>query len=285
MLVPITRQTPTCTSQQNQCGELSRTQGLSKPQPESKYRQEAVQSGKQPSYGGRRQLISDGLHNPEQHLEKVKLLDHPFESLSVFKPDHFRSIGLLASRRVKTNEGRLSILQRLRKERDELISAQKARNEKIAWTAKALEARPDTLLLRKLQNRLDIEDKAVPELLEKGMGIIGDASLSPFFEPFDLPPKMSKTKFYGKMEGRFSDDREGKTYGKIRKAGVDPSLQQDHEGSPRRDHWRRPHASVTLWLKAVSAQTSLISCHNCDWGDNLVFFDPFVFVTFVILVS
>ena len=41
----------------------------------------------------------------------------------------------------------------------------------------------------------------------------------------------------------------------------------------------------TLWLKAVSAQTSLISCHNCDWGDNLVFFDPFVFVTFVILVS
>ena len=40
-----------------------------------------------------------------------------------------------------------------------------------------------------------------------------------------------------------------------------------------------------LWLKAVSAQTSLISCHNCDWGDNLVFFDPFVFVTFVILVS
>ena len=43
--------------------------------------------------------------------------------------------------------------------------------------------------------------------------------------------------------------------------------------------------SVTLWLKAVSAQTSLISCHNCDWGDNLVYFDPFVFVTFVILVS
>ena len=42
---------------------------------------------------------------------------------------------------------------------------------------------------------------------------------------------------------------------------------------------------VTPWLKAVSAQTSLISCHNCDWGDNLVFFDPFVFVTFVILVS
>ena len=40
-----------------------------------------------------------------------------------------------------------------------------------------------------------------------------------------------------------------------------------------------------LWLKAVSAQTSVISCHNCDWGDNLVFFDPFVFVTFVILVS
>ena len=43
---------------------------------------------------------------------------------------------------------------------------------------------------------------------------------------------------------------------------------------------RKPH-----WLKAVSAQTSLISCHNCDWGDNLVFFDPIVFVTFVILVS
>ena len=170
--------------------------------PESKYRQEAIQSGKQPSYGGRKQLIPDGLDNPEHHLEQAKLLEHPFESISMLKLNHARSIESLASQGVKMNEVRLAILQRLRRERDELVPSQKARNCKIAWTAKALGARPNTLLLRSLQDRLDIEDKAVPTLLEEGMGIIGDASVSPFFEPFDLPPKMSKTEFYGDMENR-----------------------------------------------------------------------------------
>jgi len=37
-----------------------------------KYRLEAVQSGKQPSYGGRTQLIPDGLQDPLKHLELAK---------------------------------------------------------------------------------------------------------------------------------------------------------------------------------------------------------------------
>ena len=168
----------------------------------SKYRREAIQSGRQPSYGGRTQLIPDGLNDPEKHLRRAKELRHPFESMEALKNSHEACLKELATKGPKINEYRLSVLENLRKEKKEMEWIQSRQNSKAAWTAKALGCKPNTALMRKLQHRLGLEDVEVPQLLEQGMGIIDDASKSPFFEHFEVPPKMSKEEYFGHTESR-----------------------------------------------------------------------------------
>ena len=169
---------------------------------ESKYRKEAVQSGRQPSYGKRTQLIPDGLDNPEEHLRRAKRLEHPFDSLNTLKGSHKANIDAISLQGVRINDARYATLQNLKREKEQLESSQQARNKTISWTARELGSRPNTLLMRQLQDRLNIEDKEVPKLMEEGMGIIGNALCSPFFDPFDLPPKMSTSEFFGDMHSR-----------------------------------------------------------------------------------
>ena len=52
------------------------------------YRLAAVDSGKQPTYGKRLQLIPDWDIGPVKHLELAKKLEHPFAKESSLKEDH-----------------------------------------------------------------------------------------------------------------------------------------------------------------------------------------------------
>lgn len=56
--------------------------------------------------------------------------------------------------------------------------------------------------MKRLQEFLGIEDHYVPELCLSGIGITGRASESPFFEPFEVPPSMSKKDFYSSTRER-----------------------------------------------------------------------------------
>lgn len=46
---------------------------------------DALGSGRQPSFGKRRQLIPDGINHPLRHLEEASKLTHPFDEESEVK--------------------------------------------------------------------------------------------------------------------------------------------------------------------------------------------------------
>ena len=182
--------------------ESSDSPGVSKAFPEKEpYRKAAVEAGKQPSYGKRLQLIPDGLSSPLDHLEAAKQLQHPFDSLATHKADHAKAVALFSSSPQELVARRFEALERLRTWERELRSQQVRENKRASWTAQKLGLKPNTVLMTRLQDLLDIEDKQVPQAFLKGLGITGKAAESPFFDDFPVPPSMSKEKFHaGKHE-------------------------------------------------------------------------------------
>lgn len=77
----------------------------------------------------------------------------------------------------------------------ELRAKQARQNLKAPWTAKRLGTRINTLLMERLQDVLGIEDTSVPDLCMKGISITGRASVSPFFESFEITPTMTREEF------------------------------------------------------------------------------------------
>ena len=172
------------------------------PETPSSYRQAAVQAGSQPSYGKRTQLIPDGLNDPLEHLSRAKRVPHPFDSLSSLKVDHEEAIKKISHSYQRVINQRFSCLDMIRKWKKELEEEQCRANDTAAWTAKRLGTKCNTLVMERLQKLLRIEDKKIPDVCLQGLRITGEASLSPFFEPFEIPPSMSKQEFLGNLSIR-----------------------------------------------------------------------------------
>ena len=149
----------------------------------------ALESGKQPSFGKRSQIISDGINDPERHLEEALKLDHPFNTSVSLKQDHRKVLDELKVSHLQDVKRRLTVLQtweRLAKS-EEVLKRQEKHDLRASHTAQRLGLKPRTGLMEKLQEIYQIEDRAVPLLCRTGMPIIGDALESPFFEPYSVP--------------------------------------------------------------------------------------------------
>ena len=168
------------------------------------YRLAAVQAGKQPSYGKRAQLIPDGLGSPIDHLSLAKKAEHPFDSLSVLKEDHRRALQALAADPQRVVADRFTSLDKLRQWSSELSRAQRNENAQASWTAQKLGLKPKTVLMKRLQRILHIEDTDVPQACLDGLRITGEASVSPFFESFPVPPSMGLSEFHSQKHARSS---------------------------------------------------------------------------------
>ena len=169
------------------------------------YRRDAVAAGKQPSYGKRVQLIPDGMHCPRRHLEIAKTLPHPFSSLEPLKSDHHRVVEILKREGKQIIKQRLEALHDLEVRAETLRQRQQAANRDAAWTAKKLGCKIQTLLMQSLQEDLGIEDKEVPRACMQGLGIVGNASESAFFEPFLVPASVSWGKYLATCQSRSQD--------------------------------------------------------------------------------
>ena len=168
-----------------------------------KYRLEAVQSGKQPSYGGRQQLIPDGLQDGRKHLELAKKLQHPFFGVSSLKDDHKEVV-----QKILTTKAAELVAYRVKKLKDlealvsECEAAQMAENSGASWTARKLGLNAKTVAMRRIQETLHIEDREVPDACLTGLRILGPASISNFFEPFEVKPTMTDSEFYSDLRTR-----------------------------------------------------------------------------------
>ena len=171
------------------------------PEPANCYRSAAVQAAKQPSYGKRQQLILDGLLDPSRHIEEAKKLQHPFDALTVLKTDHQTALDSLRDPQTLIAK-RFESLDMLRAWVNELKPQQTVENRSASWTAKKLGCKPNTLVMRRLQTLLQIEDAEVPDLCLSGLRITGPASESPFFEDHDVMPTMSQHEFLSGLSER-----------------------------------------------------------------------------------
>ena len=168
----------------------------------NKYRLDALKSARQPSYGKRTQLIDEGLHSPSEHLRRAKLLNHPFDDHNGLKADHTAALDFMSKDPETINSRRLDTLRWLEREASRLEQAQAQDNSRASWTARKLGLRPKTALMRRLQELLGLEDTMVPDACLMGLGIIGQASKSPFFADFEVPPSVSKEEYYSGMQDR-----------------------------------------------------------------------------------
>eukprot|EP00435_Cladocopium_sp_Y103_P061120 s489_g22.t1 len=166
------------------------------------YRAARVEASSQPSYGKRTQLIPDGLGSPGDHLQVAKNLSHPFSASLSLKSIHRDAINLLREDAQSLIANRFKSIDLVRKWESELGSQQKRGNLRASWTATKLGTKPNTVLMRKLQNLLQIEDKELPDLCLSGMSITGRALCSPFFDSFEIPPSMSSEEFFADLVPR-----------------------------------------------------------------------------------
>eukprot|EP00435_Cladocopium_sp_Y103_P048347 s363_g14.t1 len=156
-----------------------------------------VESGRQPGYGKRTQLIPDGLNDPRLHLDEALKLKHPFDSLTSLKQDHRNALEKAKRIDQECNRSRLETLY-LWKEwgRSKSIQKLQTEHESLASnTAKRLGRKPRTALMELIQRVYSIEDKAVPKLCLTGMPIIGEALESPFFSEWRVPAAITVAEF------------------------------------------------------------------------------------------
>ena len=165
----------------------------------------AVESGRQPSFGKRRQLIPDGLQNPREHLKRALELSHPFDSISSVKEDHLRNVDWEKTQE-DPNRERLSLLGRLESlARDpKVLERDPKLKEGSSFTFKKIGQKLNLGLMERVQEWVEMEDKAIPLVCRQGLNITGRASCSPFFSEFEEPQKVRISEFLATAKRRSS---------------------------------------------------------------------------------
>ena len=161
----------------------------------------ALEAGKQPSYGKRVQLIEDGINDELVHLNLAKDLIHPFSTLDVLKQEHKEALEFTEVECDLANLKRLKTLARWRElaESSEVKSLQAEHHKKAGIAARKLGLKPRTALLSRLGKIYRVEDTAVPELCLTGMPIVGTALTSAFFQPYEVPARLTLAELLKKV--------------------------------------------------------------------------------------
>ena len=161
----------------------------------------AVESGRQPGYGKRVQLIHDGLNDQFRHVELAKTLDHPFNSLGGLKEAHGSVVEGLSDTGGVDIRKRLAVLERWKglAASSEVAKSQASDDMSACRGANKLGRKPRTAFMKVVGSMYGIEDKAVPDLCLTGMPIVGRALESPFFFPYEVPSTISVRELLGSV--------------------------------------------------------------------------------------
>ena len=169
-------------------------------------RANALYSGRQPSFGKRKQLIMDGINHPLRHLKEASTLRHPFDQEIEVKPIHMSCLKaeVLMDDPIKTRSALLEKLESLSldpevRRRDEELKGRAG----IAFTKLGMKL--NLGLMERVQKEAHMEDSAIPLLCSVGLPITGLASESPFFVRHEEPQKVSLQEFTNTCKRRRTD--------------------------------------------------------------------------------
>ena len=163
-----------------------------------------LESGKQPGYGKRTQLIPNGLQSTKKHVQEALKLIHPFTTLVSLKDDHQAALENQRDSWKDTIQDRLKVLASWRQlaKSSDTLDLQTSHEDLACENARLLGRKPRTALMEILTQRYQIEDKEVPKLCLTGMPIVGEALESPFFEPHRIPAAITLQELLASSERR-----------------------------------------------------------------------------------
>ena len=143
--------------------------------------------------GKRNQLIPDGLNSCMAHLREAMRLNHPFRGSLALNEDHRFALEEASLKAGRLQHHRLGVLAGWKRlvEHETIVARQSSMETDAATTARRLGPLPKAALMEFLADRFEIEDRAVPRLCLVGMPIVGEASTSPFFDPFIIPAQLT----------------------------------------------------------------------------------------------
>ena len=136
---------------------------------------EAAGSGRQPRWQGAAVLTPDGLNSPEKHLLRAQSLTHPSYLASPLHADLRSNAEWLLATGRDACRVRLHRVHALRDLAAELEPERSKWNARASTSARALGCRFHLPLQAHVQKAMGVEDMAVPELLNVGLPIVGDA--------------------------------------------------------------------------------------------------------------
>ena len=166
-------------------------------------REYAVNSGRQPSFGKRKQMIEDGVNDPVKHLEMARTLKHPFERMEGLKQIHKQCIDKENSfSDVRAERDKVLGLLREAASSPEVKKRTRELRSRGGTSSKKLGERLNLGLMEWVQNQCQVEDKATPLLCAVGMPILGPALESPFFLKFEEPQKVTRGEFDSTAKSR-----------------------------------------------------------------------------------
>ena len=142
------------------------------------------------------QLVLDGLHSCSLHLKEALQLRHPFRGETALKEDRKECLAQAALKGRRLSHHRLSVLAGWKKlaTHESLLARQKDLNHTASTTTRTLGPLPNAALMEFLAERFGVEDRALPSLCLVGMPIVGEALISPFFEPYMVPAALTVQK-------------------------------------------------------------------------------------------
>lgn len=232
------------------------------------FRLAAVESGRQPSYGKRTQLIPDDLNSAKSHFRESLKIRHPFGGDSSIKEDHVRAISWQDQSSVVNNTRRLRILAELRilARCPSLAIRQSEMNASACRNSSKLLVKPKTALMEKLQAKFSIEDTAVPSLCLQGMPIVGDASGEETSRA--IYQKTLKEVSQGTMSGPLTPQEVTKRFGKFWNLVPSFGLHQgeDEAGNPK---FRRIDDHTTSWNNLAATRKQKIPMAMIDYVVNM----------------
>ncbi len=169
-------------------------------------RQNALSSGRQPSFGKRTQLVPDGINHPMKHLDAAKGLTHPFDEDVSLKTIHRECL----KEEIKLEDPRQrreALLRQLSlwKADPEVRKRDLELKSKCGVAFAQLGKRLDLGLMERVQQTVFLEDSALPLLCSVGLPITGRASESPFFVRHEEPQKVSLSEFTKTCKKRRQD--------------------------------------------------------------------------------
>ena len=157
----------------------------------TRLQQQAQATGRQVRWGTGHRLVPEGLHNPKKFMQMANELVHPGTLLGHLPRDLIDSAHHILNLDKKVNTERVKRVIRIEERARELEQERLVAAEEAGYGFKCMKSPLNIPLMEWAGKIAHIEHPGAPRQFGMGLGIVGEAVRSPFFEESPKPATMT----------------------------------------------------------------------------------------------